>query len=140
MDRKGVTLIELLIVVAIIGILAMIAVPSYIGQQKRATRTEAYSTLESLALLEEQHYAENGEYTAGVGACGPDSNNIAALRAALNGFKPGNSLSFSYCVQQNIDLNGAPETPCFRASAFGNTGTRVQGDVFRIDCSSNRNF
>ncbi len=62
MDKKGVTLIELIIVVAIIGILAMIAIPGYIGQQKRAARTEAYSNLENLRLLEEQYFAENGCY------------------------------------------------------------------------------
>ena len=80
MDKKGVTLIELLIVVAIMGILAMIAVPAYIGQQKSAARTEAYSNLQNLRLLEEQFFAENARYTVNLGTC-----------AANN---PGNSSSY----------------------------------------------
>ncbi len=51
MKSKGFTLIELLVVIAIISILALIAVPTYVGQQKRAVRTEAYSNLENLRLL-----------------------------------------------------------------------------------------
>ncbi len=140
MNKKGFTLVELLIVLAIISILALIAIPAYIGQQKRAARTEAYSNLETLRLLEEQFFADNGDYTASAGTCAADNNNIAAIQALLPGFRPGNDTSFSYCIEQNIDLNGNAQTPCFRASAFGNTGTRVAGDTFRIDCNNNRNF
>ena len=62
MNKKGFTLIELLIVVAIIGILAVIAIPAYLGQQKSATRTEAYTNLQNLRLIEEQVFADSGCY------------------------------------------------------------------------------
>jgi len=62
MNRKGFTLIELLITVAIIGILAAIGIPAYIGQQRNAARTEAYTNLQNLALLESQFFAERGRY------------------------------------------------------------------------------
>mgnify|MGYP001569025654 CR=1 FL=1 len=140
MNNKGVTLIELIIVVAVIAILAMIAIPGYIGQQTRAARAEAFTNLESLRLLEEQFFAENGAYTAALGVCAADNNNVAAIQAQLPGFQPGTGLSYSYCIQQNIRLDGAAQIPCFRASAFGNTGTRVAGDIFRIDCNNNKNF
>lgn len=148
MDKKGFTLIELLIVIAIIGILAAIAIPAYVGQQKRAARTEAYTNLQNLRLLEEQFFAENGSYVAGA--------DTAAVMTALPGFKPGSDLNFAYKITNvtgkslpstvpvpydNTTQNLAPATtPCFIATAAGNTGSRVAGDVFAIDCNNNRNF
>jgi len=139
-NNKGITLIELLITLAIISILAAIAIPAYIGQQKRAARTEAFTNLEALRLLEEQSFSENATYTASLGACGADNNNIALIQAALPGFRPGIGANFSYCIEQNINFAGAAQTPCFRTSAFGNTNTRVANDVFRVDCNNNKDF
>ncbi|MFZ5907520.1 MAG: type IV pilin protein [Nitrospirota bacterium] len=148
MDKRGFTLIELIIVVAIIGILAMIAIPGYIGQQRNATRTEAYSNLQNLRLLEEQYFADNGNYTISLGVCAKDNlGNVNTIQTgggdptnALPNFRPGTGLSFSYCIESNIDFAGAAQTPCFRASAFGNSTSRVDNEVFRIDCNNNRNF
>ncbi len=63
MNRRGFTLIELLITVAIIGILAAIAIPAYVGQQKNAARTEAYTNLQNLATIEAQFFADRGRYS-----------------------------------------------------------------------------
>ena len=133
MDKKGVTLVELIIVVAIIGILAMIAVPAYIGQQKNAARTEAYSNLQNLRLLEEQYFAENGSYV------GP-ATGIDAVKSLLPGFKPGDAtgLNFDYTISvytvSGVAANG------FRATATGKTGRRVTGDTFWLDNNNDRNF
>jgi prepilin-type N-terminal cleavage/methylation domain-containing protein len=147
MNRKGFTLVELLTVVAILGILAMIAIPGYIGYHKRAQRNEAYSNLQNLRLLEEQYFAENNTYILGA--------NTNALKTALPGFRPGSSLNFDYAVTiatgvglptpvpfpyANTTANLNPNTtPCFIATATGNS-SRVAGDVFAIDCNNNRNF
>jgi prepilin-type N-terminal cleavage/methylation domain-containing protein len=153
MNKKGFTLTELLIVVAIIGILAMIAIPAYIGQQKSATRTEAYTNLQTLRLLEEQFYAENGAYTANLGGAGSTvairDANLIAIQAVLTGFRPGTGTSFSYMIVQNFRIDtpianpptwATGQTPCFTAIATGIDGMRVAGDVFAIDCNNNRNF
>lgn len=67
MNRKfqnpnGFTLIEVMIVVAIIAILAAIAIPSYIGIQKRAARSEAKANLQAIVLALEGYMAENNDY------------------------------------------------------------------------------
>jgi|SRR3989304_2816358 len=148
MNKKGLTLIELIIVLAIISILAAIAIPAYIGQQKRAARTEAFTNLDTLRLLEEQFFSENATYTINLGACAADNpGNVNTIQTgggdptnALPGFRPGTGANFSYCIEQDINLAGAAQTPCFRTSAFGNTNTRVANDVFRVDCNNNKNF
>jgi prepilin-type N-terminal cleavage/methylation domain-containing protein len=147
---SGFTLTELLVVIAILGILLVIAVPSYLGQQKRAARSEAFSNLQNLRLLEEQAYAENATYV------GPAANE-AAITALMSGFRPGTGLSFTYAITSVANGVGLPNpvpvpydgstanlpnanTPCFIATATGNAGSRVAGDVFTIDCNNNRNF
>jgi prepilin-type N-terminal cleavage/methylation domain-containing protein len=134
-DTQGLSLIELLVVVAVIGILSMIAIPTYIGVQKRHVSAEAKSNLLTLRLLEEQFYSENSNYTANLA-------DVSAIKSAMPGFKPGeeSKLSFSYAVEQNKDISGNAQTPCFRATATGKTGSKVQGDVLRIDCNNNRSF
>jgi len=154
-NNKGFTLTELIIVIAIISILTVIAIPAYIGQQKSAARTEAYSNLQNLRLLEEQAYAENATYS------GPAANE-AAITALMSGFHPGTGLSFTYAITSVANGKGLPNpapvpydgstadlpnatTPCFIATATGIAGTRVcpnpaNCDVFAIDCNNNRNF
>lgn len=136
MNKRGFTLIELLIVVAIIGILAAIAIPGYLGQQRRAARTEAYTNLENLRLLEEQYFAENGCYSPRVGGACNDAAyaNVAAIQAFLLRFRPGTSLQYDY----SLATVGAG--PSFTATATGKTGTRVDGDVFTIDNNNNKNY
>ena len=144
MNTKGVTLLELMIVVAVIGILAMIAIPAYVGQQKRAARTEAYSNLENLRLLEEQYFAENGCYyrEGNPLACTNKAlPNVAAIQAFLPGFKPGaaSSLHFAYSITINSTGAGGGTASYFIATATGRL-PRVSGDTFTIDCNNTRNF
>lgn len=139
--NKGFTLIELLIVMSIIAILGTVAVTAYVGSTLKAARSEAYANLSALQVLESQLVSETGAYATAQGACAADSpGNVALIQTVLPGFQPGQGLQFSYCIEQNIDMTGAGQVPCFRAQAFGNTAGRAVGDVFMIDCNNNKTF
>lgn len=58
----GFTLIELMIVVAIVGIIAAIAFPSYMDSVRKSRRADAKSTILQVASQEERYYTENIKY------------------------------------------------------------------------------
>ena len=60
---KGFTLVELMIAVAIVGILAAVAIPSYQNYVLKANRAEAKSMLMDAASRQEQYYMDNRTYT-----------------------------------------------------------------------------
>lgn len=62
--NKGFTLIELMIVVAIIGIIAAIALPSYQDYVKRARRADAKANIFSVQLAEQKWRANHSTYTS----------------------------------------------------------------------------
>ena len=62
----GFTLIEIMVVVAIVGILSAIAYPSYIEHVRQTRRAEVTALMLENAQLLERHYTRHGAYNAGV--------------------------------------------------------------------------
>jgi type IV pilus assembly protein PilE len=65
---SGFSLVELMIVVAVVGILAAIAYPSYLKSVKQSNRAAAKSALTDLAAREEKYLSINNTYIWGAGA------------------------------------------------------------------------
>ncbi|MFT5577719.1 MAG: type IV pilus assembly protein PilA [Paraglaciecola psychrophila] len=63
-NQQGFTLIELMIVIAIIGILASIAIPQYQVYTQRAEATGAVSGIRTAQLAIQEYYSVNGEIAA----------------------------------------------------------------------------
>ncbi len=93
---RGVTLMELLIVVVIIGILAAIAYPNYQQYSARSKRPEAISALLQIATNQERFYLQNNTYTTdmtnlGFGSAtnyltGSESYRVSVTSATANDF------------------------------------------------------
>ncbi|MDO9371048.1 MAG: type IV pilin protein [Gammaproteobacteria bacterium] len=67
---SGFTLIELMIVVAIVGILAAIAYPSYVDSVRKSRRADAITALYALQLAQEKWRANHTTYTSTLGGTG----------------------------------------------------------------------
>lgn len=117
--NQGVTLIELVIVVVIIGLLATIAVPSYRQYVLRANRAEARAALLALATAEEKYYVMCNSYVATLDSSAPNTC-------------PGKTgtLSFPATSERgyySIEVTGADADAAGNPQSWTATATAVSG-------------
>lgn len=62
--QKGLTLVELMVVVAVLSIIAAVAYPLYTTQMQKIRRADAKTALAAIALAQERYYTANGGYAA----------------------------------------------------------------------------
>ena len=109
-NKKGFTLIELMIVVAIIGILAAIAIPNFLNYQCKAKQSEAKSSLGSIRVAQEAYFAEYDKY----------SDNLPGI-----GFGTKGTANYSY--------SATADTTTFTATATSDTIKSGETDTWTID-------
>jgi type IV pilus assembly protein PilE len=125
--NRGFTLIEVMITVAIVGILAAVALPSYTDYLRRGQIQEAFTHLADLRIKMEQYYQDNRNYGATAGTvCATD-----ATASTWNGFSPGDAKFFTYgCVTANSGQT-------YVITATGSSG-RAVGHVYTVNQAGNK--
>jgi len=124
-SSRGFTLIELLITVAIVGILASVALPSYRDYVRKGQVPEAFGALSDYRVKLEQYFQDNRNYGTGT-ACANGTN-----APSWNNFTPTGAKYFSYTCA----LTGSGSGYTLTAT---NTASMSSGHVYTINQNNQR--
>ncbi len=129
--QKGFTLIELMIVVAIIGALSAIAVPAYQNYVAKSEAASGLATLRSVMTTAELFYQENGVASAATVAqlgTAADASDLGTITSTLSSALP--TLSFSFGSNSSLTSS---DTITFTRSTDAGWSCARGGNVPQID-------
>jgi type IV pilus assembly protein PilA len=138
-EERGFTLIELLVVILIIGILAAIAIPSFINQRQKGSDAEAKAAAKTAAEAQETYYTDNNTYTttvANLTNIEPTLTNANNLRLAAGGGTIANSYRVTVASDSGTDFwiergpTGTVTRDCSARGTGGCRGTAVRGNYW----------
>lgn len=112
--QTGLTLVELMVVVAVMAVIASVAYPLYTAQVQKSRRADAKIALQTVATAQERFYTVNGRYTA----------NLASLQVSTD-VQGGGSNRGYYDI--TLAVTGA-DSEQFTATADAASGGAQAGD------------
>jgi len=123
----GFTLLELMIVVAVVAILASIALPAYNDYVRRGQIQEAFGFLSDYRVKLEQYYQDNRNYGS-TAACAADPT-----ASTWNNFAPPSAKYFTFSCSTNTRLS-PPDSlqQSYTVTATGVPGSLANGHVYTI--------
>jgi type IV pilus assembly protein PilA len=122
--RRGFSLIELLIVIAIILIIITIALPRFSSAQRYAKETAALGAIRTIHTMQVQYFSQYGKYATALSELGPPTSGSASPSAADlidSTLAAGEKGGYKFALSANnggYAINASP-------TAFGVTGSRT---------------
>lgn len=130
---RGFSLVELMIVVAIIGILSSIAIPNFRKFQARSKTTEAKLQLAAIYTAETSFYSTYQIYHSCLVPMGYDPRDFRPQRFYTVGFMNASAIdSIAYTAATNLDLNPVPcpqNLPSTSDQSYFDAGSGVGGAI-----------
>jgi len=142
MDKKGFTLIEMMIVVAIIAVLVSIALPNMLGARKTANEKAAMAELRTIGTSLETYYVREGEYADDLTKVVennllPDKYKNVTTNSTVKLKGKGYTLTFSTLQTDEYNVIAQPDNARFGGKCYKVTsgGTLWETDYGQSGCS-----